>query len=269
MSDVNAPSGFDPWPGSDVHVEWGVAGATLAAARGDAVVVVDVLSFSTTVTIATARGCTCFVYSAGEINDMGGMAVVADRLDARAMSKDRRTTPGEISLSPASLVAAAPVDQRIIVTSLNGAAVAAAATEAPMLVVASLRNATAAAELVRAALAGGAAKRVTVIACGEQWSSVTDRAAGLRPSLEDWLGAGLVCEVLAAMGLTLSAEAAVAAAAWTGSEPLRHCVSARELNAAGFADDVELALQVDADVVVPVRADSDAARRAFIGHPQT
>jgi 2-phosphosulfolactate phosphatase len=265
-SDVNAPREFDPWPDHDVHVEWGVTGSVLAAARGDLVVVVDVLSFSTTVTIATARGFTCFVYSAQEIDGMGGIAAVADRLNARPMSKRRKAAPGEISLSPAS-VAAAPANQRLIVTSLNGAAVAAAAAAAPAVAVASLRNGTAAAEAIRTALVDGTAKRATVIACGEQWSSVTGQATGLRPGLEDWLGAGFVCRTLAGMGLTLSAEAAVAAAAWTGSESLRHCVSGRELAAAGFADDLELALDLDADSVVPLRVESAEGGRAFIGEP--
>ncbi|MFE2081431.1 hypothetical protein ACFW92_15735, partial [Streptomyces scopuliridis] len=42
----NAP--FDPWPTTHLHVEWGSQAAQLAADRGDTVVGVDTLTFSTT-----------------------------------------------------------------------------------------------------------------------------------------------------------------------------------------------------------------------------
>jgi 2-phosphosulfolactate phosphatase len=265
-SDVNAPAGFDPWPDAQVHVEWGTLGAELAASRGDIVVIVDVLSFSTTITIATARDFTCLVYSGAEIEAMGGLTRAGEQLGARPLSKRRRVPPGEISLSPSSLLAAEP-GQRVLFTSLNGAAVAAASTKSPAVLVGGLRNARACAEEVSRLLKDGAAGRVTVVACGEHWSSVEPAVEGLRPSLEDWLGAGLICERLAALGLRLSAEANVAATAWTASgglPALRTCVSARELEAAGFADDVALALEVDADDQVPVRSDADRTGRVFV-----
>jgi hypothetical protein len=37
---------------------------------GDIAVAADVLSFSTTLTIAVARGCTCLVYSPAEIDQL-------------------------------------------------------------------------------------------------------------------------------------------------------------------------------------------------------
>ncbi|WP_328314839.1 2-phosphosulfolactate phosphatase [Streptomyces sp. NBC_00442] len=263
-SDVLAPKDFDPWPGHQVHLEWGVAGAALAAERGDAVAVVDVLSFSTTMSIACARTFACLVYSGAEIAGMGGPEAAGALLRARPLSKKRSTAPGAVSLSPASILRAEP-GQRVLFTSLNGAAVVSAAAAAPALVVAGPRNAATAARVLAGLLDDGHARRVTVVACGEQWSSVSPGTAGVRPGVEDWLGAGLICRELRALGLLLSTEARIAAGAWASPDDLRECVSARELVAAGFTEDVDLALAVDADATVPVREADDPSGRLFVG----
>lgn len=265
QSDVRA-SGFDPWPDTSVHVEWGRAGAVLAAARGDVVVVVDVLSFSTTLSMAVARDFTCLVYSGAEIESLGGPAMAAIRLGARPLSRQRRVDPGEISLSPASLLEAEP-GQRVIFTSLNGASVVSAAARAPAILIGSPRNATACAGLAAELMTSVRAGRVTVVACGEHWSSVDPDTDGTRPAAEDWLGAGAVCAGMADLGYSLSAEARLAASSWTRPSALADvadCVSARELRAAGFAADVELALEVDADHKVPVRMSGEQTGRVFI-----
>lgn len=264
-SDVLAPADFDPWPDRQVHLEWGVTGAALAAERGDAVAVVDVFSFSTTMSIACARDLLCLVYSGAEIADLGGPEAAGVRLGARPLNKKRSTAPGGISLSPASILRAEP-GQRLLLTSLNGAAVVSAASPAPALAIAAPRNATAAARVLAGILADSPARRVTVIACGEQWGSVSPGVDGMRPGVEDWLGAGLVCRELQALGLLLSTEAHIAAGAWTSSQELWDCLSARELVAAGFTEDVELALAVDADPTVPVREAGDPSGRLFVGH---
>lgn len=264
-SDVGAPHSFDPWPKSQVHVEWGVTGAELAAARGDAVVVVDVLSFSTALCVATSRGVTCLVYSEAEIAKLGGSMALAERLDARPLSNRRRVEPGGFSLSPGSLLRA-EAGQRVLFTSLNGAAVTAASAAAPALMIAGLRNAQAAVSAILELLTRpDDVERVTIVPCGEHWSSVEPTATGTRYGIEDWLGAGLLCRRLGEAGLRLTAEAEVAAHAWKGPEVLRACVSARELIAAGFSEDVDLALEVDADRAVPVRDDAQPTGRAFVG----
>lgn len=248
-----------------MHAEWGAAGAALAAARGDIVVVVDVLSFSTTLTIAVSRDFTCLVRSPEEIRQMGGLEAAASVLGARPMSKSRRVRPGELSLSPASLLAAQP-GQRALFTSLNGAAVTTAAAASPALVIGCLRNATAVAEKVSRMLADGVARRVTVVACAEQWTTVERGTDGIRPSVEDWVGAGLISARLAERGLGLSAEARLAAGAALSCSPnvLADCVSARELRARGFGDDVALALEVDVSNRVPARIDdADGTGRVF------
>jgi 2-phosphosulfolactate phosphatase len=157
--------------------------------------------------------------------------------------------------------------QRVVFTSPDGAAAVQAGSTAPALLIGGPRNATAcarmAAELMGATLAG----RVTVVACGEHWSSVADGVSGVRPAVEDWVGAGAICAQLAEVGYSLSVEAGLAGALWnqSGARVLADCVSARELRAAGFGADVELALQVDADTRVPVRMAGEQTRRVFMG----
>lgn len=261
------PASFDPWPDSSVHVEWGRTGAALAAARGDVIVVVDVFSFSTTLSIAVSRDFTCLVYSGAEIESLGGPAMAAVRLGARPLSRRRKAAAGQVSLSPASLLEAEP-GQRVIFTSLNGAAVVSAAAKAKAVLIGSPRNATATAALAAQLMTSVRAGRVTVIACGEHWSSVDPAAIGTRPAAEDWIGAGAVCAGLADLGYSLSAEARLAAATWsqpTALPDLADCISARELRAAGFATDVELALDVDADEKVPVRMAGEQTGRVFLG----
>jgi len=264
---IGGSGGFDAWPDRSVHVEWGATGAALAADRGDVVVVVDVLSFSTTLSVAVAREFTCLVYSGAEIESLGGPAIAAIRLGARPLSRRRRVEPGQVSLSPASLLRAEP-GQRVVFTSLNGATVVSAASKAPALLVGGPRNATACASVAVQRMATVRAGRVTIVPCGERWSSVEPGVVGTRPAVEDWLGAGAICARLADLGYSLSAEANLAAAAWYAPSALKdlaECVSARELRAAGFAADVDLALEVDADTKVPVRMTGEQTGRVFVG----
>lgn len=258
---------FDPWPDTSVHVEWGRTGAALAASRGDVVIVVDVLSFSTTLSIAVARDFTCLVYSGAEIESLGGPAIAAIRLGARPLSQRRTAETGRVSLSPASLLDAEP-GQRVVFTSRNGASVVSAASKAPAVLVGSLRNAAACAALATHLMTTVRAGRVTIVACGEHWNSVEPAVEGTRPAIEDWLGAGAIAAGMAELGYSVSAEARLAASAWTDPKSLddvADCVSARELRAAGFASDVELALHVDADAKVPVRMSGEQTGRVFLG----
>lgn len=265
----SAAPGFEPWPDSSVHVEWGAVGAALAAARGDVVVAVDVFSFSTTLSIAVSRDFTCLVYSGAEIEALGGPAAAAIRLGTKPICRGRRAGPGEVSLSPSSLRSAEP-GQRVVFTSLNGASVVAAASKAPALLIGGLRNATSAAQLTARLVGTTRAGRVTVVACAEHWSSV-ENATGLRPCIEDWAGAGLLCARLGELGFSLSAEARMAAAVWDREaavlDALADCISARELRAGGYVSDIELALQVDADDKVPARMAAEQTGRVFVGMP--
>jgi 2-phosphosulfolactate phosphatase len=227
---------FDPWPDAEVHVEWGEIGAREAGVRGNTVVVVDVLSFSTTVTMTVERGGRVMALGRGETAPV----------DTYALAKDRRDADARLTLSPASTARVRRGD-RLALWSANGAAVVAACRDAPTVLVACFRNRTA------AAAACAAAARVTVVACAERWSSV-GIGHGVRPCLEDWLGAGAIVNALE--GRTRSPEAEAAATTFEHGRDritqwLQTCTSGRELIAKGFPDDVDFAAQLDVSDVVP------------------
>ncbi len=234
-----------------VRVEWGPSGAAAIAHGADVAVVVDVLSFTTTLTVALERGITVYPFrwrhecAASYAGERGAILAVG------------RSQPG-VSLSPASVRAATGVE-RLVLPSPNGSSIAFGLAEAGVTVVgASLRNASAVARWVHAR--GGA---VAVVAAGERWPDGT-----LRPAVEDLWGAGAVIAGLVDLGVAdLSPEARMAEQAFRAVEPrladeLRACASGRELVDLGFADDVEVAAEADRCAVVPLLVDD-----AFVEAP--
>jgi 2-phosphosulfolactate phosphatase len=112
-----------------------------------------------------------------------------------------------------------------------------------------LRNAAAVADAARVLANGGA---VGVVPAGERWPN-----EGLRPAIEDLLGAGAIIDRL---GLPCTAEARIARDAYRSAghdiaELVRDSVSGRELIARDFTGDVELAVQRDASAMVPILVD--------------
>lgn len=255
QSDVGR-AGFDPWPDAELHVEWGQAAALLAAARGDAVVIVDVMSFSTTVSLAVDRGATVLALSRAEIEELGGAESVAARFDAEVAGK-RGDTSASFTLSPTS-VSRVNEGARLVLTSLNGAVAASTARQGAVVFAGAVRSARGVATACKRALDNGTVSRVTLVACTEHWSSVAADVGGLRPGLEDWLGAGAIAVHLREFGARLSIEATAAAATFDAAGPsrieawLRECVSGRELIANGFVEDVLLAAEIDVATTVPV-----------------
>ena len=200
--------------------DWGPAGARGLAPAVDALVVVDVLSFSTAVDVAVARG--AVVYPARWTDEHA------------STSRER-----PYSLSPASLTSIPP-GTRLVLASPNGASICGDAEELGAVVIAGcLRNASA------VAAAAARAGDVGVVAAGERWPD-----GSLRPAIEDLLGAGLILAALAGEP-SAEARAAIAAAETVPLDDLRSCASARELIERGFAEDVELALERDVSTVVP------------------
>jgi 2-phosphosulfolactate phosphatase len=228
-----------------IRFDWGITGARalVADARpGDVAVVVDVLSFTTTLTVAVESGIEVlpFPWKAEEAR------TYAERRGAvLARGRREKTAAGSVSLSPASFAQAARVD-RVVLPSPNGSTIAFALAGAGVTVVgACLRNASAVAGLL-----AGVEGRVSVLAAGERWPD-----GSLRPAVEDLWGAGAVLAGLAADDTSPASQAAVAAYAVVQeqiSRALSDCASGRELIQAGFARDVEIAAEVDVSRVVPV-----------------
>ena len=233
--------------GFEVRFDWGPTAAVQLGSGPGTLVIVDVLSFTTAVSVAVERGVA--VYPAA--TERTAVVRAREVCGELAVARSEVTADRPWSLSPAHL-GAAPAPERLVLPSPNGSSIAAAV--AGTAVAACLRNATA----VGSWLAERCICReapVTVIAAGERWPD-----GSLRPALEDLLGAGAVLVALAQqMSLVESPEAAAARALYESTsspgDAVRRSASGAELVAAGFGADVEIAVESDASRVVPVRID--------------
>ncbi|WP_369638952.1 2-phosphosulfolactate phosphatase [Nocardia sp. JMUB6875] len=214
-------------------------------------VVVDVLSFTTSVSVAVEAGTRVFPYPWRD----GSAAEFAIARDAR-LAVGRRAVSDEQpwSLSPAAL-RRAPAPERLVLPSPNGSAISAAVEGIPV-IAASLRNASAVGRWIVKQGWGTAERPVGVVGGGEHWPGQDV----LRPAIEDLIGAGAVIDSVAAHGAgPLSPEASIARSSYAGIADvpalIRDCASGRELASIGFGDDVEIAIEVDSSAVVPVLVD--------------
>lgn len=233
--------------GYGVRFEWGPTGAQFLAPHVDGLVIVDVLSFTTSVSVAVEAGTRVFPYPWRDET-----ASAFARLHHAELAVGRRAATSAMpwSLSPSAL-RRAPSTPRLVLPSPNGSAIAAAAGEATVLA-GCLRNASAVAHWLARHNYGTRARPVAVIAAGERWPD-----GSLRPSLEDLLGAGAVIAQLHSRGVgPLSPEAAAARTAFAQTPDLaaalRTCASGLELIRSGFAGDVTIATELNASTVAPV-----------------
>jgi 2-phosphosulfolactate phosphatase len=224
-----------------VALEWGAAGARslTEGTADDVIVVIDVLSFSTSVVLACEKGAMVWPHPGGE-----QAHALARSLEAvLAGGRTHREGP---SLSPSSMLDL-PEGTRLVLPSPNGSAITHALRGTSCTVVAGcLRNAAAVARFVQGF------RRVLLVPGGERWSD-----ASLRFAYEDLVGAGAVVDRLAALtpDVELSPEADVARLAFEHRQPLSLTPSGIELVERDFAADVELASQLDASDTVPVLRD--------------
>ncbi|GLZ79217.1 hypothetical protein Afil01_40240 [Actinorhabdospora filicis] len=229
-----------------VRFGWGPTEAhELADPRG-CLVVIDVLSFTTAVSVAVEGGTAVYPYRWRDESARG----YADEKDAAlAVGRTAATRESPWSLSPAVL-RDAPKPARLVLPSPNGSTIAAAAGEGTV-VAACLRNAPAVAEWLLAEGFGTPARPVAVIASGERWPD-----GSLRPCLEDLMGAGAV---LSGLRGDFSVEATLAAAAYAATpdvpDAVRRCGGGIELVSIGYGGDVDVATEADSTRVVPVLRD--------------
>ena len=254
----------------DVRFEWGPAGAAALAPSSSCLAVVDVLSFSTSVTVAVEAGTRVYpcAWPAEPAAESGAesaveFAVEFARSHRAELAVGRRAVSAERpwSLSPAAL-RRAPFVPRLVLPSPNGSAICAAAAEgagvgagvglgagvgAVTVIAGCLRNAAAVGRFLR-----GSPGPVTVVAAGERWPD-----GSLRPALEDLLGAGAILAALRDLGAgTFSPEAETARACFEAdadvAAAVSGCASGRELIEGGFGEDVAIAAEIGACLVVPV-----------------
>ncbi|WP_086828950.1 2-phosphosulfolactate phosphatase [Allokutzneria sp. NRRL B-24872] len=230
---------MDAWfrqDGYQVRLEWGPDGVTALGADCAVLVIVDVLSFTTSVDIAVSRGARIV-----PLRWKDEAAAAQARLAGLPVGE---AFHNKLSLRPSSLTSI-EAGTTLALPSPNGATLCdlASRTSAQVLT-GCLRNADAVAARARE-LAGD--RPIGVIAGGERWRLPGDP---LRPCWEDLLGAGAIISALR-VGRSPEAEMAALTYAATGASLLRECVGAKELIAAGYPDDVRLATEVNVSTAIP------------------
>jgi 2-phosphosulfolactate phosphatase len=229
--------------GHRVRFDWGPEGADAVGPGAAYVAVVDVLSFTTTLTVAVERGIAVLPYRWRDAS----AAEVARAHDATLAVGRSAAGPGAVSLSPATVLRSTGV-RRLVLPSPNGSTVAARLAATGVTVVGvSLRNAAAAAAWVRRH-AGD--RPVAVVAAGERWAD-----GPLRPAVEDLWGAGAFIAALGGHGASPEARAAAAAYRDVATDlpaALADCASGRELIGNGYPGDVAVAAAGADSAAVPV-----------------
>ena len=230
----------------NVRCEWGERGVALLAPVSDAVIIVDVLSFSTAVEIANSQGAVVFPYTWKD--------ETADRFAASVNAEVAGKGKGNYySLSPASLLNL-PSGLRLVLPSPNGSTLSLLAGATATVIAGCLRNCRAAAE---SAMKRGS--RIGVIAAGERWEDGT-----LRPCFEDFVGAGAIISFLRG---TTSPEAMAAVGAFESVSGnifdwLKGCSSGKEKLNRGEEQDIKLAAELNVSSCVPVLSDGAFVREA-------
>lgn len=237
----------------DIKMEWGIKGAVEAAKRKEIIIVVDVLSFSSTVTTAVDKGAVIYPFPPGQHEKAKAYAsgIGAELVVGRAEA----IKTGKPSLSPLSFSENSK-GKSFVLCSLNGAACVDVSKEVPSLFAGSLINAKAVAEAAQV-MKNKLKVPITVIACGERWANSAQEENELRPGIEDYLGAGAIISFLKG---SFSPEAFVCKQAFEASKHtlpslIKNCGSGRELIERDFEEDVRICMQYNTSTTVPMLFD--------------
>src|SRR3990172_4561604 len=223
----------------DIRCEWGQNGVAQLAPISDVVIIVDVLSFSTCVEIATRRGAMVFPYRWKD------ETAEAFAISVGAELADNQHSQSKYSLSPEALTNV-PEGTRLVLPSPNGATLTLGTGSTPTLT-GCFRNYRA---VALAAQKHG--QRIAIVPAGERWPG-----GSLRPAFEDWIGAGAIISQLHG---GLSPEARAARAAFQQAESnlellISQCGSGKELIARGFEENVRLASAPNVSACAPLLVD--------------
>jgi 2-phosphosulfolactate phosphatase len=218
-----------------------------AATRGNVVVIVDTMSFSTTAVTAIHHGGMIYPCTSQE-----EAVVLAQQVGAElAVFREQVPARGRFSLSPGTFLQMEP-GCKVVLASPNGAICCYYGRHAPYLLVGTLVNARAVAAVLAELLDRNPGLSVTVIACGERWSGPTEDGP-LRVAIEDYLGAGAILSYLNA---EKSPEARVCQGAFAQARDdlkalLWDCATGRALRERGYGEDIEHAARFNAYEAVP------------------
>ena len=221
-------------PGVDFG--WGLQGLLSLLPKSDVVVIVDVLSFCTAVDIATSRGARVLPFPHGH-SDAESYA----KSRGAVLARPRSAGGGQFSLSPETLKTVAS-GTRIVLPPPNGSKLSRETGGVPTFA-GCLRNAAA---IAQASSTPGSS--IGVVAAGERWPD-----GSLRPAIEDLLGAGAIIQNMTARPSpdAESARAAFHALRDRLQDVIHDSQSGRELIEAGYAGDVEIAVELDASRTAP------------------
>jgi 2-phosphosulfolactate phosphatase len=218
-----------------VRLEWGAQAIEHLAPQAQCVVILDVMSFSTCVSVAVDCGATVLPFPWRD-----------ERAQHEAQIKDAVLASGKrdagegFSLSPCSMLKAKP-GLKLLLPSPNGSALAYQTQSLKAAVyTASFRNLQATADACRHY------NTILVVPAGERWPDHS-----LRPCAEDLWAAGALVSKLGLSDASPEAHLAAAAHAQSGAEYaklLSQCSSALELTERGFSPDVKMCLELDTSV---------------------
>lgn len=228
----------------DIRLEWGLKGVEELAPISDVIIIVDILSFSTCVDIATQNGAIIYPYCWKDESAIE----YAKTIGAELADFNRKYT--KFSLSPTSLLKINSAT-KLILPSPNGSTLTLSTGTTPTLC-GSLRNAEAVANFAK--IYGN---KISIIPAGEQWADKT-----LRVAFEDLVGAGAVISYLTG---SLSPESKTALSIFENSktnltEEIKKCSSGKELIARGFNKDILLACELNTSYNVPKLIDNAYVR---------
>jgi 2-phosphosulfolactate phosphatase len=221
----------------DIRLEWGLRGLVELAPISDVIVIVDILSFSTCVDIATRNEAIIYPY---QWKDESAIEY-AQSLKAELADFKRKYSDG-YSLSPTSLLHIEP-GTKLVLPSPNGSTLTLSTGTTPTLC-GCLRNAKAVATFAKKY-----GNKISIIAAGEQW---TDKS--LRVAFEDLIGAGAIISYLTG---NLSPESRTGLTIFENSKTtlltdIKNCSSGKELIERGFEKDILLACELNSSDNVPV-----------------
>jgi 2-phosphosulfolactate phosphatase len=229
-----------------VRLAWGRRGAQSAAERGDILVVIDTLRFSTAAATAVHYG--ALIYPCAP--DEALVTALAERVGGEvawhsARPRQPSSAPPRFTLSPRSYRLVEP-GTRVVLPSPNGSTCCQYGARAAALFVGALVNAQAVAEAVSQLLSTATQLTATLLPCGERWRA-PDEEGVLRFALEDYLGAGAV---LSALPFAQTIEAQACCATFQAMQDrleavLWECESGQELRAKGLGEDVRDAAQLN------------------------